>query len=263
MIAKEAVEIARKYSEDPSVIINEKINVSGDVSKRIDIILEDLIVERIKDFDPGSIILSEEKGLIKLSNDPKHIYIIDPLDGSLNYATGTPYCSVSIGVAKYPPELHGDHLLTGVVAEIFRDKLYSFIEEREAYVNKKKVSRREYSENIIITYLEDPRAMKALYDIWITLNKPKIRSLGSAALDIVKTSLGDFKAFIDLRQRLRNVDIVASIGFARSLGVYPTDHKGEVVKLDLIRISNVKSLIVSRYEDLRQRIIEIVMKYID
>ena len=200
---------------------------------------------------------------MKLSEEPKRIYIIDPLDGSLNYVTDTPYCSISIAVANYSSKDHRDHFLTGVVAEIFRDKIYSFVEEKEAYLNKKRIPQREYSENIIITYLEDPRAIKALYEIWVSINKPKIRSLGSAALDIVKTSIGDFKAFIDLRPRLRNVDIAASIGFARSLGVEPTDHRGEPIRLNLVEISNVRSLIVSKYKDLHQQIINIATKYIE
>ncbi len=255
--------MAKLYSGDPSVYVSEKINISGDVSKKIDLILEDFIIEKIKEFDNESLILSEERGLVKLSDEPKRIYIIDPLDGSLNYVADIPYCSISIAVASYPPKEREDHFLTGVVAEIFRDKIYSFVEEREAYLNKKRIFQRDYSENIIITYLEDPRAMKALYEIWISLNKPKIRSLGSAALDIIKTALGDFKAFIDLRPRLRNVDVASSIGFARSLGVEPTDHRGEAIKINLIEISNVRSLIISKYRDLHQQIINIATKYIE
>lgn len=258
-ISLRAAEIARKYSTDPSVLISEGVNVVGDVSRKIDLLLEDFIIKRIREFDHEALILTEEKGVLRLSDKPRRVYIVDPLDGSSNYATDTPYCSISIAVLRY--SLEENDFIAGIVSEIFRDKVYGFV-NRVAYVNNKKAYPKESSEHIIITYLEDPRAIKALYEIWLSLGKPKIRSLGSAALDIVKTSLGEFKGFVDLRPRLRNVDIAAAIGFAKILNTRVSNHLGEEIRIDVNNISSVKSLVVTRSDETHRKIVSIAAKYL-
>ena len=59
---------------------------------------EALIMEIIRKDFPGHFILSEEIGEVKMDSNYK--WIIDPIDGTINFANGIPLCCVSIGIEK-------------------------------------------------------------------------------------------------------------------------------------------------------------------
>jgi len=245
-IAIKASKIARENTNKD--LLNEVVgaNITGDIIRRIDVILEDFIIKNIFEKGYKALIISEERGVVKTYEDSNIIFIIDPLDGSSNYVADTPYASISIAVA----DKEKNQIITGVVSEVFRDKVYSFIYGEAAYVNNEKISIKKRSlENIILSYVDDLDALKLLYEIWERLDKPKIRSLGSAALDIVKTALGHFRLFIDVRGRLRNIDIAAAYGFSKTLGVYVSDHLGRDLSFKLSDIDKIKTIIVSSDEE--------------
>ena len=245
-IAIKASKIARENTNKD--LLNEVVgaNITGDIIRRIDVILEDFIIKNIFEKGYKALIISEERGVVKTYEDSNIIFIIDPLDGSSNYVADTPYASISIAVA----DKEKNQIITGVVSEVFRDKVYSFIYGEAAYVNNEKISLKKRSlENIILSYVDDLDALKLLYEIWERLDKPKIRSLGSAALDIVKTALGHFRLFIDVRGRLRNIDIAAAYGFSKTLGAYVSDHLGRDLSFKLSDIDKIKTIIVSSDEE--------------
>jgi len=252
-IHRDIIEIAIKASKIARENINKDLlnevvgaNITGDIIRRIDVILEDLIIKNIFEKGYKALIISEERGVVKTYEDSNIIFIIDPLDGSSNYVADTPYASISIAVA----DKEKNQIITGVVSEVFRDKVYSFIYGEAAYVNNEKISLKKRSlENIILSYVDDLDALKLLYEIWERLDKPKIRSLGSAALDIVKTALGHFRLFIDVRGRLRNIDIAAAYGFSKTLGAYVSDHLGRDLSFKLSDIDKIKTIIVSSDEE--------------
>jgi myo-inositol-1(or 4)-monophosphatase len=252
-IHRDIIEIAIKASKIARENINKDLlnevvgaNITGDIIRRIDVILEDFIIKNIFEKGYKALIISEERGVVKTYEDSNIIFIIDPLDGSSNYVADTPYASISIAVA----DKEKNQIITGVVSEVFRDKVYSFIYGEAAYVNNEKISIKKRSlENIILSYVDDLDALKLLYEIWERLDKPKIRSLGSAALDIVKTALGHFRLFIDVRGRLRNIDIAAAYGFSKTLGVYVSDHLGRDLSFKLSDIDKIKTIIVSSDEE--------------
>ncbi|MCI4457564.1 MAG: inositol monophosphatase [Desulfurococcaceae archaeon] len=252
-IHRDIIEIAIKASKIARENINKDLlnevvgaNITGDIIRRIDVILEDFIIKNIFEKGYKALIISEERGVVKTYEDSNIIFIIDPLDGSSNYVADTPYASISIAVA----DKEKNQIITGVVSEVFRDKVYSFIYGEAAYVNNEKISIKKRSlENIILSYVDDLDALKLLYEIWERLDKPKIRSLGSAALDIVKTALGHFRLFIDVRGRLRNIDIAAAYGFSKTLGAYVSDHLGRDLSFKLSDIDKIKTIIVSSDEE--------------
>ncbi len=82
-------------------------------------------------------ILSEESGEIKNASssqtDSGLRWIVDPLDGSLNYTKGIPMCGVSIGLR------HAEVPILGVVNDIFRGDLYSGIVGDASWKNRRKI----------------------------------------------------------------------------------------------------------------------------
>ena len=87
--------------------VSEKSGLRGDGVTEVDLLCEKEIIDRIQKVFPRDTILAEESGETLGSLSKK--WIIDPLDGSLNYYHGYPCYCVSIGVE------HNDELVVGVV----------------------------------------------------------------------------------------------------------------------------------------------------
>lgn len=260
-IAIEASRFARERSDDQSMSKVLSKNPAGDITRRIDREVEDHVYQAIKQSGINALVITEESGMLDTSREnPEYIILLDPLDGSINYVANVPYCSVSIAALPYKENASIEDIAVGVVSEIFRDRYYSFIKGGGAYIDNEPASK--YIADIrdaILVYFEEPDLIGRIHKIWLKLGKPKIRSLGSASLDIIYTSIGRFKAFIDLRGRLRNVDVAAAIGFAREVGAYVTDERGGRIEISLNRLSNIGSIVVTRDRE----IIELLKSHID
>jgi myo-inositol-1(or 4)-monophosphatase len=99
----------------------------ADVVTDIDQASEALIVGAIRERYPDHVIIAEEGGVGAESG--AYSWYIDPLDGTLNYLHGFPFCSVSIAVA------HHGQLLAGVVYDPLRNELFSAEHGRGAQLN--------------------------------------------------------------------------------------------------------------------------------
>ncbi len=251
-IAIEEAKYAREKSNDQNMFSVLSKNPMGDDTRRIDRVVEEHIVEEIKNRGVNALVITEETGSLLIGGgEPEYIFLLDPLDGSINYVADIPYCSISIAVLPYRAGASVDDLVAGVVTEIFRDRSYSFLKGSGAYVNSEP-AQRFVSEgpDVVLAYFEEPDLVGRIHTLWSRLGKPKIRSLGSASLDIINVSMGRFRAFIDLRGRLRNIDVAAAIGFARELGAIVVDDKGDAIDIPADRLSRVGSIIVSREKNI-------------
>lgn len=255
-IAVEGAKYAREKSGDRSMSSVLSKNPTGDVTRGIDKAVEEHILEEIRETGVNALVISEESGSVLIGGDkPEHIFLLDPLDGSINYVADIPYCSISLAVLPYKPGVMLDDMIAGVVVEIFRDRSYGFLKGSGAYVNGEPAYRFiGEAPDVVLAYFEEPDLIGRIHRLWSKLGKPKIRSLGSASLDIINVSMGRFRAFIDLRGRLRNIDVAAAIGFARELGAIVIDDKGNAIDIPVDRLSKIGSIIVSR----EKSIIEIV-----
>lgn len=83
------------YFNDKNLQISNKTGINNLVTEA-DHASEKAIIDTIKSFFPDHYILSEEAGEIKMDSEYK--WIIDPIDGTVNYAHGIPLCCVSIGL---------------------------------------------------------------------------------------------------------------------------------------------------------------------
>ena len=109
--------------------ISEKSGLRGDVVTEVDLLCEKEIIGRIQKVFPGDAILAEESG--ETLGDLNKKWIIDPLDGSLNYSHGYPCYCVSIGVE------HNNELVVGVIYNPNLDELFVAEKGQGATLNGK------------------------------------------------------------------------------------------------------------------------------
>lgn len=241
-VGKEAAKYLKELRENPS-----STNIigyhNGDTTRIADEKSEEYIFELLKDTGYNFMFISEESGTKKTSENFDYIAIIDPLDGSSNYVAEIPWSSVSIAIYDKNAKSFMDSNL-GVVAEIFGNNIYSY-DQNFAYKNDKIVKRVEKPKvNLAIMYYERPQIGKVSF-ILSKLEKVKVRSLGSASLDMIKVCLGDALLFADLRGKLRNVDIAASSGFCKRLSLIPVDEYNKPIENSLVEVKEFSEVYLS------------------
>ncbi len=175
-----------------------KITNKGDINlvTEADIAAENLIIERIRSYHPQHGILAEESGEAVLKGKPSEWkWIIDPLDGTSNYAHGYPCFCVSIAL-----ERKGE-LEIGVVYDPMRDEMFAAERGRGATLNDRKIrvsSVEQLSGAMLCTgfpYNVRERPDFARDFTNFTMNAQAVRRDGSAALDLAYVACGRFDGF--------------------------------------------------------------------
>ena len=111
--------------------VERKLGQETNLVTQIDKKAEDIIISKIKKQYPDHDFLAEESGSHKKQSEYR--WIIDPLDGTLNFTHGMPLFSVSIGVEKK------GEVIAGVVYEPNLGELFTAEKGRGAYLNKKRI----------------------------------------------------------------------------------------------------------------------------
>jgi len=239
------------YEEKDKSDVGKIIGKHGnDVTRVIDKKSEELIFDRLFHLGYKFMFVSEESGVVS-NGDYEYIAVIDPLDGSTNYVQGIPWSAVSIAVYKKDSN---DMLssIAGVVGNIFTKKIYSY-DETKSYVDDEVLSHVSPPDRLIFLAYFSRSKLISIKNFLDKLDKDyKIRSLGSASLDMILVCSGKASMYFDVRGKLRNVDIAASSNFCKKLGIRTVDSRLEELKIGIRKVEEVKEAIVSLDQNLLQ-----------
>jgi myo-inositol-1(or 4)-monophosphatase len=182
-----------------------------------------LLTEIHKRFPSHSIIAEESGGLKGLD---EHVWFIDPLDGTVNFAHGVPIFSVSIAYAN------GGDILLGVVYDPNRDECFSAQSGKGAWLNGEtiKVSTTQALDiSLLVTgFPYDIRTNPKNnldYFAYFSKHSQGVRRLGSAAMDLCYVANGRFDGFWEMR--LNPWDVAAGGLIAKEAGAVVTNMQGE------------------------------------
>lgn len=237
-IGKEAGNIVRE-GFGTKHIIEYKTNESNLVTE-IDKASEELITNFISKKYPTHSILAEEGG--DVSKDSEYLWVVDPLDGTTNFAHGLPIFSVSIGVQK------NGETVAGVVYDVMRDIIFSAEKGSGAFANSKKInvsntSKLEHS--LLVTgfpynVAENP---EGAFELFTSLTKKArgMRRLGSAAIDFCYLASGVFDGFWEVY--LHPWDICGGKLIAEEAGGIVTDFESNSINIFSKKILATNSLI--------------------
>lgn len=216
-----AAELRRYFNGSFTISSKESIN---DLVTDADHASERAIIKIIQDKHPDHFILSEETGSVQTNSKTK--WIIDPIDGTINFANGIPICCVSIGV-----EVDGE-MLMGAVFNPFMNELFFAEKGKGAFLNEKpiKVSDKDnLLTSCLVTgfpyqYLDAANGPLEIFEKLIRKSIP-VRRLGSAALDLCWTAAGRFDGFYE--HKLQAWDSAAGYLIVQEAGGVVTDLKGD------------------------------------
>ena len=224
---------AIQTARDAGRVLNErlgraKISHKGDIDlvTEADIAAEQLIVERVRSYHPRHSILSEEAGELRMvgGGDAEWKWIVDPLDGTTNYAHGYPIFCVSIALE------HEGRIVLGVVHDPTRDETFAAARGEGATLNGRpvRVSRTdELNRALVCTgfpYDVRGRDNFARQFSNFILHAQSVRRDGAAALDMAYVACGRFEVFYE--DGLRPWDVAAGLLLVEEAGGLVTRYDG-------------------------------------
>lgn len=215
-----AAELSRFFNK--SFIVSNKEGINNLVTEA-DHASEKAILEVVKKEFPDHYILSEEVG--EIVQDSNYKWIIDPIDGTVNFAHSIPLCCVSIAVE------HNGEIVMGAVYNPIMNELFFAEKGQGSTLNDKKISVSK-KQNVInaclvtgfpYTYLDMPNGPLQIFEKLIRKGIP-VRRLGSAATDLCWVAAGRFDGFYE--HKLEAWDSAAGYLIVEEAGGKVTDFKG-------------------------------------
>jgi len=243
---------ARKLRSSFSLIGGEASQVEETETIRADLEAEEYIVSQLRAAGFKGKVVTEEAGVVELG-DSDLVAVVDPLDGSVNFALGIPWSSVSLAFAvRDRREATLSDVVAGAVVPVVDPLPITFMRGRGVYLGDsplKPLGRPFSDATVVAFYGDDPEALRIYSRIHARLaerrGRVKARSLGSVALDLVYVALRRIDLFVDARAKLRNVDVAAALGVLRELGGTFKDVEGRELNFTVEEIAPVSSLIAS------------------
>ena len=202
-----------------------KISYKGEVDlvTQADRLSEAAIVDRLRRYFPTHAIVAEEGSGQK--GDARHRWIVDPLDGTTNFAHGYPCFAVSIGLEE------DGELLVGVVYQPITKELFTASRGEGAYLNEKPIhvsSIDHLSTSLLATGFPSTKRARNpnIHYYWdFTLRSHGVRRDGSAALDLASVACGRFDGFWEFG--LHPWDTAAGVLLVREAGGMVTHFSGQ------------------------------------
>jgi myo-inositol-1(or 4)-monophosphatase len=222
-----AVETAIEAGE---ILVSEfahpaKISYKGevDIVTQADRRSEEAIVGRLRTHFPKHAIVAEEGS--GQEGDPCYRWIVDPLDGTTNFAHGYPCFAVSIGFEE------AGELQVGVIYQPITKELFTASRGGGAYLNQKQIhvsSIGHLSTSLLATGFPSTKRTRNpnIHYYWnFTLRSHGVRRDGSAALDLASVACGRFDGFWEFG--LHSWDTAAGVLLVREAGGVVTDFSGQ------------------------------------
>ena len=198
----------------------EKLQVSkkgpSDFVTNSDLKVEKIIIEELKKARPNFSFISEENG-VKKKKDTKNTWIIDPIDGTINFLHGIPHFAISIALKN------NNEIISGLIYDPIKDEMFFAEKNNGAFFNNQRI--RVSNKNKINECLF---AVGGNFKEELNFNN---RKLGCAALDMAYVASGRLDGYF--QKNLNLWDIAAGFLLVKEAG-------GVVDDIDLNKIENIK-----------------------
>ena len=198
----------------------EKLQVSkkgpSDFVTNSDLKTEKIIIEELNRGRPDYSIISEENG-IKKNKDQNNTWIIDPIDGTVNFLHGIPHFAISIGLRSE------NEIISGLIFDPIKDELFYAEKNNGAFFNNQRIrvsKKNDIEECLFVTGGKIKKELSIPY-----------RKSGCAALDMAYVAAGRYDGYF--QNDLNIWDIAAGIVLIKEAG-------GMINDIDLFSNKNIE-----------------------
>ena len=200
-----------------------------------DLRAEKIIIDELKKGRPNYSIISEENG-IENNNDSKNIWIIDPIDGTINFLHGIPHFAISIALQS------NNEIISGLIFDPIKNELFYAEKNNGAYFNNQR-----------IRVSKKTQMNECLFATSGVINNKldlQFRKSGSAALDMAYVASGRYDGYF--QNNLNIWDIAAGIIIVKEAGGV----------LNEIKLSNSKNIkVIASSNDISAKLNEKLINF--
>tara|TARA_B100000963_G_scaffold208597_1_gene181691 strand:- start:842 stop:1627 length:786 start_codon:yes stop_codon:yes gene_type:complete len=251
LITKACNKASRSLIRDFGEIENLQVSSKGpgDFVTSADKRTEKILIDELLKAHPDYGIITEEAGFINKSNI-KNRWIIDPIDGTMNFLNGVPQFAISIGYEE------NNEIKCGVIFNPIMNEMFVAEKGNGAYLNNSRIrvsNKKNLKDALIVT--GGPKGASKIKDkifseyIKVSNNVSNVRKFGSAALDMAYVACGRFDGY--WQRELNYWDIAAGLIILKEAGglvnFFEEDKELPLKKNILATNSNI-------HEDLRELI---------
>ena len=218
LITKACMKASRSLIRDFGEIENLQVSTKGpgDFVTSAERRTEKILINELQKAHPEFGIISEECGFINKSNT-KNRWIIDPIDGTMNFLNGLPQFAISIGY-----EEEGE-IKCGVIFNPIMNEMFAAEKGNGAYLNNSRIrvsNKKKIKDALIVTGgpKSESKIKEKIFSEYISISKnvSNVRKFGSAALDIAYVACGRFDGY--WQRELNYWDIAAGIIILKEAG---------------------------------------------
>ena len=206
----------------------EKLQVKkkgpADFVTNADIKVEKIIIEELKKARPNYSFITEENG-IKINKDKNNTWIIDPIDGTVNFLHGIPHFAISIALKS------NNEIVTGLIFDPIKNETFFAEKDNGAFFNNHRIKVSKKKELNDCLFVTGGKIKQEQLDI-------SYRKSGCAALDMAYVAAGRYDGYF--QNNLNLWDIASGIVLVKEAG-------GIVNEIDL-SINNHIKIIASSAE---------------
>jgi len=188
----------------------------GDFVSSADRRTEKILIEELQKAHPEYGIITEETGIINKSNI-KNRWIIDPIDGTMNFLNGIPQFAISVGYEE------NNEIKCGVIFNPIMNEMFCAEKGNGAYLNNSRIrvsNKKKLLDSLLVTGgpKQSSKIRNKIFSEYINVsnNVSNVRKYGSAALDIAYVACGRFDGY--WQRELNYWDIAAGIIILKEAG---------------------------------------------
>ena len=242
--------LIRDFGEIENLQVSSK--GPGDFVTSADKRTEKIIIEELQKAHPNYGIVTEESGIINKANT-KNRWIIDPIDGTMNFLNGIPQFAISVG---YEEE---NEIKCGVIFDPIKNEMFCAEKGNGAYLNNSRIrvsKKKRLKEALLVTGgpKYSSKIKDEIFSEFIEISKnidSPIRKFGSAALDIAYVACGRFDGF--WQRELNYWDIAAGIIILKEAG-------GFIDFFDVDSKAPLKKNILASNSDIHDEFRDLILK---
>ena len=220
--------LIRDFGEVENLQVSKK--GPTDFVTNADLKAEKIIIEELKKARPNYSILSEENG-VEINKDKNNTWIIDPIDGTMNFLHGIPHFAISIALKT------NDEIVSGLIFDPIKDETFYADKDSGAFFNNHRIRVSKKNEIDECLFATGGKIKKQL-DL-------QFRKSGSAALDIAYVAAGRYDGYF--QHNLNLWDIAAGIILVKEAG-------GLINDIDLTQTKNLD--VIASSLNINQKMIE-------
>ena len=232
LITKACLKASRSLIRDFGEIENLQVatKAPGDFVTSADKRTEKILINELQKAYPDYGIVTEESGVINKDNN-KNRWIIDPIDGTLNFLNGIPQFAISIAYEE------NNEILCGIILNPITNEMFFAEKGNGAYLNNSRIrvsKKKKVKDSLLVTGgpKQTSNIKKQIFSEYIEISNKSssVRKFGSAALDMAYVACGRFDGY--WQREINLWDVAAGIVIVKEAGGF-VDFFEEESKLSL------------------------------